>query len=258
MDEVNDFFSNLPVGNEEQQFNISDAITKKEEPQKEESVSQSAEKETPVEDEEKIPFAKNPKIQRFIEKQVKKALGERPSEVTKEVVREPDPTIPAEWIMAYGDTDNSRQAWAFQQKLIDQAVQRAKSEAVQEVEQSFKRSKEEEKRFQALITDNLETIEDTHSVDLTSNAPVAKKARAEFLDLIEKLSPKDQDGNVTSYADFSTAWDLYQSTKTKEVSSEVTNQKKQIAGRAMVRSNETKTVNPNAPRSNITFDAIQF
>ncbi len=67
--------------------------------------------------------------------------------------------------------------------------------------------------FENIIESSLEDLEEEYGVDLTSNTPAAKKARSEYLDLVQRLSPKDAEGNVTSYADFQATWDIYQSNR---------------------------------------------
>ena len=162
-----------------------------------------------TESEEKTPFHKNPKVQRYIDRQVRKALenntqttyGEPVKETTftpSNTSTEPSP----EWIMAYGDTDKSRKAWALNQSYLEKAVERARQEALNDFRNQIEQEKQAEKEFENFITNSLESIEDTYDVDITSNTASAKKTRNEYLELVKKLSPKDNEGNIISYADF--------------------------------------------------------
>lgn len=258
-DEVQSFFDELQVQNPEEQSLDFDTLFAKENEVKEEQPSQEGETvNTP--DEEELPFNKNPKIKRFIERQAKKIaeeeiarLGVTRQEEQPMTVTEVNSDIPAEWLLAYGDSDQSRQAWNLQQKLIADAVSRAKEESVKEFQSKIEQEKEQESQFESFIQNSLEDIEDMNGIDLTSNTPSAKKARVEFLELVEKLSPKDQNGNVSNFADFNEVYNIYQAIKAKE-SNEVTSQKKSIASRSMMKSNETKVVDLNAPKQNMTFN----
>lgn len=266
MNEVDNFFNSLPNGMEEQKpFDIGKAISEKE--TTEEPVSQVAEQDPVLpsgDTEEKLPFGKDPKIQKYIDRQIRKRLEEsrandpKDSAPQKVVEVAKDTSMPAEWIMAYGDSEQSRQAWNFQQKLISDAVRQAKEEALNEVQSSFQKQQEAEKQFENFITTSLESIEDSHDVDITSNSPAAKKTRSEFLELVKNLSPKDSDGNVTEYADFNAAWNVFQSVRQKEAASEATSQKKALSSRSMMKSNQAKSYDPTSPKTPLTFGDTMF
>ncbi len=195
---------------------------------------------TPIDtpDEDKLPFAKNPKVQRFIEKKVKAMLDDqigqfKPVE-TKVIDNSTNTDVPYEWLAMYGDNEDSRKAWKFQSKLMDDYKTRAKDEALAEFRSEQERATAETAQFQSIIEDSLDSIEDEFNVDLTSNSPAAKKARGEYLDLVQRLSPKDGAGNVTSYADFHEVWDIYQASKVAPNNS----RQKELASRSTTKANE--------------------
>lgn len=255
-DAIQDFFETLDTQGEPE-VNFDEMFAKE---QKVTEPSQEGEDNSPMTEEtsEELPFNKNPKIKRYIERQTKKMLEQELEKLgTRETVTESKPQtkeIPAEWLMAYGDSDQSVQAWKIQQDLIAQAVERAKAEALNEFQSSIEQEKQAEKQFEEFISESLEDLEDTHGIDLTSDSPAGRRNRAEFLELVRRVSPKDTEGNVVSYADFNEVYSLYETTRRRD--DDVTAQKKSVAGRTMSKSNETRIMDPNAPKTNVTFGGI--
>lgn len=97
-------------------------------------------------------------------------------------------------------------------ELLRDVETKAEERAVQRMQEARHQEAEEQSRNESIITQELEALEDTDSnVDLTSNAPKARKLRAELLDLVGKLSPKDEQGNIIAYAPFDQAWDILKS-----------------------------------------------
>jgi hypothetical protein len=131
-------------------------------------------------------------------------------------------------------------------KIILDTQQKAKEEAIREIEERQKLATQEQKEYENLIDNELESLEDIHNIDLTSNAPKARKVRQEFLELVEQLSPKDESGNITGYADFESAFELYQKSHTEK---DTTNtRREEIAARSMQRSNSsTETIQKRTP-----------
>lgn len=135
----------------------------------------------------------------------------------------------------YG-TDN-KEAIALHQAMREDDRRLAKEEALQELRAEQAREAAAVKEYEAKIDAEFENIEDEYDVDLTSNAPAAKKARNDLIAMVQKLSPKDEHGNVKEYADFSAAWDVLQSQKEKKDNS----RNKDIASRGTQASSEADT-----------------
>jgi len=146
----------------------------------------------------------------------------------------PSEDVPSEWTALYGDTPEAKKAWQMNQVLINRAKEEAKAEALTEFNNIQQKAIDDQKKFESVIDTELETLEDDFDVDLTSNAPAARKARREFLELVQKLSPKDEEGNIISYADFGSTFEIYQTSK-KDKPSEITNRAKELAARNMGR-----------------------
>lgn len=142
--------------------------------------------------------------------------------------------IPAEWVALYGNTPESQKAWQMQERLFDNRAAKIKEETLQEFEQQQVKVQQEQKQFESFIDSQLETLEDEFNVDLTSDAPKARKSRREFLEMVQSLSPKDDNGTITDYADFGSTFEVYQKTNL-EKTDETINRKKEIASRSMQR-----------------------
>ena len=114
--------------------------------------------------------------------------------------------------------------------LLKEALQgvkdSAKQEALAEVEARAGNESEAVKKEEQTIDDMLDEVEDEYDVDMSDS-----DTRKGFLTLLEKVSPKDQDGNIIEYADASTVYELYELGKQKS-----SNRAKELASRSMTRS----------------------
>lgn len=114
-------------------------------------------------------------------------------------------------------------------ELLKTALKGVKDEAKREALEEYKslRLKEQEAVSSAekRIDSMLEEIEDEANVDL------APAQRTEFLKLLEKMSPKDKEGNIVEYADHFAVWDIYQE---KVKAHTPPNPAKDMAARGMV------------------------
>lgn len=139
--------------------------------------------------------------------------------------RENTPEVDETIARIYGtNTPEAAEATALLQKALLNVKAAAKEEALEawRAEQSKEREAiaNEEKSLDAMVED----IEDETGKTLDAQT---KKG---FFALLEKLSPKDHDGNVTAYADHHAVWDEYQSRKTPP-----STRAKDLASRAMAR-----------------------
>lgn len=147
--------------------------------------------------------------------------------------------MPPEWIALYGETPEAQKAWKVQERMLNSVKTQAKEEAIKEIEDRQSQAVAEKQQFESFIDSQLEALEDTYNVDLTSDAPAARKSRREFLEMVTNLSPKDESGNIAGYADFGSTFDLYQKTKTTETKPDDTVSKaKEIAARSMQQSGQ--------------------
>ena len=198
--------------------------------------------------EEPLPFHKDPKVQRFIDRQVAKALETKGS-AEKEFVRETKQETDDYYERLIGnDTPEKiamiREAKARDERLLEEAEKRAFSRLSAEKQKEI----EDENNAKEQLDSSLENIEEQFSVDITSNDPVAKKLRVDFLKFAERLAPKDQDGNIIDYPDMTTAFETFQERKTAPTSTRA----KDLASRSVGRSSEVSS----KPQERITFDTF--
>lgn len=157
--------------------------------------------------------------------------------------------VPVDWLQVYGGStpegqEQAKRAWKLQQEMISQAEDRATERALEQIEERQQEGIKQQKQFESFIDTELEAIEDQFNVDVTSNAPSARKARREFLEMVQKFSPKDEDGTITDYADFEATWEQYQATRQKTDNSK----QKDLADRSMKQSGNAQTTD-KAPTS---------
>ncbi len=160
-------------------------------------------------------------------------LAER-SELTKfqeEVGNDPDIA------RIYGtETPEAREATRLLQGALSKAEERATEKALAKFQAAQAEQVKAQRDAQRFIDDELESIEEEHGIDLTSDSPQARKACREFLDLVQKASPKDGNGDIKEYADFGAVFDLYNTRR--EPKQPTRNQ--DLASRSMVRSGNTQ------------------
>lgn len=161
------------------------------------------------------------------------ALNERIRTLAEVKAAEKDSgTLDPRLLRVFGDSDAGKQIAKDFGEILAEETERAKTKALDEFRNEQSQAYQEQKESEAFIDSQLESLEDEHNVDLTSNSPAARKARREFLEMVEKLSPKDEEGNISGYADFESTFDVYQQTLTKEQPT----RQKEIASKSMQRS----------------------
>lgn len=141
----------------------------------------------------------------------------------------------------YGtQTPELREATELLKTALLGVKEEAKREALEAYKEIHQKEQEAVKNAENRIDSMLEELEDQYNVDLTDSPH-----RAEFLKLMEKMSPKDRDGNIIEYADHEAVWEVYQSQIKKPV-----NPAKEMAARAMTQSGATG----QSPLSNDVYD----
>ncbi len=148
--------------------------------------------------------------------------------------------IDPRWLRIYGDTPESREAWKLQKDILNDYASKTTTDALETIKQAEAKEKKEQQELETYIDTEFEAIEDEFNVDLTSNSPAARKARREFIDLIEELSPKDASGEISDFADFFGVWKIYQAKKEATDKPDVS-KNKEIASRSMEKSGSAPT-----------------
>ncbi len=188
-----------------------------------------------VEDKEEkpLPFHKDPKVQRFIDKELERRLKDfKPAEQVKEVKNDDD-----YWERLIGNDTAEKQAMvreakAREERLLDQAEERTFNRLSQKEQEAL----EEDKAAEEELDNAFESIEENYDVDISSNSPQAKKTRQDFISFVEKIAPKDRDGEITDYPDMPSAWEAFSEVRK---STAQPNRAKELANRGLSRSAET-------------------
>lgn len=141
---------------------------------------------------------------------------------------QPDTDIHQVLFGTTAQTDETKATALGMQRVLEKFGNDAYTKAINDFDKRRADEAQQQREEERFIDSELEAIEDEANVDLTSNSPAARKARTEFLSLVEKLSPKDQDGNIKDYADFSTTFEIYQNSRKPDAS-----RAKSLAARTM-------------------------
>lgn len=188
-----------------------------------------------VVDEEPLPFHKDPKVQRYIQKEIAKAQKSQPS-VERQFIEDTkqdddEGTAILERIIG-NDTPEKVAAIKDFKKYLSSLEEKGADRAMNQLQQREEEARQEEAQASEEIEEGFENIEDTFGVDISSNTPTARKTRNEFIDFIKRVAPKDSEGNVTALPDLTETFELYQSTQTKPSNTRA----KELASRSMARS----------------------
>lgn len=202
-----------------------------------------------VEDKEEkpLPFNKDPKIQRFIEKEISKRLQDIKVEQPVAKVDEEDDFYAR---LIGNDTPEKvamiKEYKAREQRLLEQAEERAFNRLSQKEQEALRAEQEAEQELENAF----ESIEETYQVDITSNSPLAKKTRQEFVTFVEKIAPKDKNGDIVDYPDMQSAWETFSEIKK---ATSTPSRAKELASRSMARSSEAPA---QVSTTKLTFDNV--
>lgn len=197
------------------------------------------EKEEEVKDEKPLPFHKDPKVQKFIDKEISKRMAENKPSETEQFVRETksedDPLTDVLNRIVGNDTPEKLSAIKDFKKALESRDERVKESALRELQAQGQEERQAEADARAELEEGFENIEEEFGVDITSNVPVAKKTRGEFVDFIKLIAPKDSDGQVREYPDLTESFKLFQGMKKQSVQP---SRAKELASRSMSRSSD--------------------
>jgi hypothetical protein len=175
-----------------------------------------AKADTPEDEEDDVPFHKNPKVIKYIEKREAKLRDEFEQRFNKQEpqVREPltedeDPLSDVLTRIIGNDTPEKLSAIKDFKKALGNMKDEAKLEALREIEARGEEETKAEIQAQNEVSEALDDIEDIFNIDITSNAPQAKKMRSDFIDFVKRVAPKDRNGDIVSYPDFKETFSVF-------------------------------------------------
>jgi len=190
------------------------------------------------EEEKPLPFNKDPKVQRFIEKQIEKRMASMGT-VEKEFVKETKPEDDDYYVRLIGNDTPEKVAMIKEaQRREERQLQIAEERAFNRLSSEKQKEIESERQAEKELETALDDIEENYDIDITSNDPVAKKTRVDFLKFVERIAPKNRAGEISEYPDMSQAFETFQEMrKTAKPESRA----KDLSARSMSRSAETST-----------------
>lgn len=201
---------------------------------------------------EKEPFHKDPKVQRYVQREIAKALeGIKPQGEVETFIREVAGGDDEELTdvltrMIGNDTPEKVAVLKDFKKALGNIEARGAQKAMSQFQAEQQRVAQEDVKAQSALTQGFEDIEDEYGVDITSNTPIAKKTRNEFIDFVKRIAPKNTQGIVTEFPDFSEAFQVFQ--ETKKADKPTNTRAKELANRGMARS--AATSNDVKPKDN--------
>lgn len=202
-------------------------------------------------EEKAVPFHKDPKVQRYVEKEINKALANvKPTEsVVRDNTDEDDATEVLTRIIG-NDTPDKLQAIKDFKKVLNGLEEKGAQRALREIQDRQNEAIEQDKQAESELKQGFEDIEEQFEVDLTS--PKAKKFREEFVEYIRKIAPK-KDGEIVALPDLPAAFEEFQARAKKPADN---SRAKALASRSLSRSSDAAVDNTNTDKSWASVDRM--
>lgn len=207
-------------------------------------------------EEKRLPFSKDPKVQKYVQKEIRRAMeGIKQPETRQEKPSDDDTTSVVEAFTAIigNDTPEKKTALASLERALGNVDQRASQKAVDQLKEIRQQELQEDREAEEALEDAFDEIEENYDVDLTSNNIIAKKTRSEFVTYVERIAPKDRYGDIIDYPDMNAAWETFSELRK---GNQAPSRAKELANRGMTRSSDAQVT---APQKRVTFeDADNF
>lgn len=190
-------------------------------------------KEVEDKEEKPLPFNKDPKIQKFIEKELDKRLKDYkgPEEKAQAGTEDSFKEAMDAFTAAIGnDTPEKVSALTALQKALSGLDQRASEKAIAHIEQIQAKQIEADKKADEELSNGFESVEEQFEITFT------KEKKKQFAEFLEKVAPKDENGEIIAYPDFIATYETFE--KLNKLS-QPPNRAKELASRSMARSSET-------------------
>lgn len=181
---------------------------KEEVPPKQEEVA----KETPEKESEPRKNRHHRRLEKQLEEErIARAAAEARANALLEskVGKTDDDAVHSLLIQLYGNEERGKEAANVNRKALEIIEQRATERALAEFERRQAEQNAEVVKHEQYLDSEFESLEDEYNVDFTSNAPAARKARNEMLEILEKISPKNEEGDIKEYADMSGVYEMW-------------------------------------------------
>lgn len=201
-----------------------------------------------AEDDKPLPFHKDPKVQRYVDRQIAKALEDLPKPSVEQQFRQEvrdELNLPPALVKFVGnDTPEKREALKGLADYLDSLPAKAQEQFQERMEMEQRQVAQADDAALNELNAGFEDIEESFGVDLSSNTASAQRTRSAFVEYLRKVSHKNADGEVDQFADIPAAWEEFQ-----ERNKPQSNQRsKELAARGMTRSTDTSSA-PKAGNS---------
>lgn len=186
-------------------------------------------------EEKPLPFHQDPRVQKFIDREIERRMSEY-----EPVVQDNIPTtdsfkefIDSMKVLVGNDTPEKVDTINKLEKALYGMDEKAAQRALAEIEQERYEELQAEKEAEDQLIYGFEAIQDATGIDLyaTNN----RKLKGQFIDFIEKISPKDNDGEIIDFPDIPAAFSAFQATQVRASS---TLKAKELASRSVDRSGD--------------------
>lgn len=205
----------------------------------------------PEEKEDKpLRFDKDPKVQKYIEKQVKKALESRAPTAEESFKKEiADVKVPDSLVNLIGnDTPEKQKALKDFAETLSNLKGEARKEFMDEMKAQEQQKVAADQKAQEELKGYFDEIEEEYNVDLSGNSAAAKQLRSQFIEYVRKIAPKDENGEVKVFPDLVASFEEFQE-KNKRPASRA----KELASRGLTRSGDTS----NAPATGKSWKDVE-
>lgn len=196
-------------------------------------------KEEEVKEEKVLPFNQDPKIQRYIRKEVEKITKDLTPRQTEQFQKEvsqskdEDDLVGAFTNIIGNDTPEKVHAL----KMLDRTIKGLEDKATSATRQ-LEAERQADIEAEQELEQGFENIEDTFNVDISSSTPQARKTRKDFIEFVEKIAPKDEYGEIKEYPDFEATFELFQKMNKPQPNLRA----REIASRGMARTSDASNI----------------
>lgn len=207
-------------------------------------------------EEKRLPFSKDPKVQKYVQREVRRAIeGAKPTETQREIPKDDDTTSVVDAFTAIIGNDTPEKVAALKslERALGSVDSRASQKAVEKLEEIRSKEREADREAEEELENAFDEIEESYGVDLTSGTAISKKTRSEFVTYVERIAPKDRYGDIREYPDMNAAWETFSELRK---GNQTPSRAKELASRGMARSSDAQVT---APQKRVTFeDAENF
>jgi uncharacterized protein with von Willebrand factor type A (vWA) domain len=202
-------------------------------------------------EEKEVPFNKNPKVKRYIEKEVKKALSQMAPQTQEYIQDNPDELKDLidsfTRIVGNDKPENAQLVEKFGKTMADFRDRALKA---QELVENQQEEVQQEEEAEEELNQGFDEIEEEFKVDLWDEKN--RKLKGQFLDYVEDISHKDKDGDIDEFPDIVGAYRSFSKIQRRE---NPTTAAKDLADRSGTKGSSGSGA-PNQQAERITFDNI--